>query len=604
MNRGWIACAAVLLAAGAASAAEAAPAPPALDSRLAEARLSSAPVAVWVVFRDKGRDAADLSAALARAEASLAPRARARRLRARVSPLVDARDLPVGSEYLEALRRRGLETIAVSRWLNRAAVRAPGHRLDELASLPFVERVQPVERSFRSRPEPGESPTPPSRVRGAIPRIESVTGCAGVAAPEPGRTYDALSQVGLLSLHACGYSGAGVLVCVLDDGFKGAATHEALRDRVIAPGHTRDFAEGDTLVDGPAASGHGTATYGILAGNRPGVYLGAAFGADYALARTEVTGSEQQVEMLYWVMAAEWADSLGADVISSSLGYYTFDDPSPDYTYADMNGRTTDVSRATQIAAAKGILVVNAVGNEGNGTWHYLIAPADVHGDSMIAVGAVNAFGEPAGFSSFGPSADGRIKPDLVALGVDAALVSAESPAGYGAGSGTSYSAPLVAGLVACLLEAHPEWSPVELIRALRETASMAGAPDNKRGHGIPDGRGAVSWSPVTGPAPSGVALAVRLAGPNPMLGAGVRTTVQYALTGRAPDPVEAKLVVVDALGREVRRLWSGTLCGGETLSAEWDGRDEEGRESPSGVYWVALRGGGEIASVRLVRLS
>ncbi len=576
-----------------------------LDPRLAAAQRSDEPVAVWITFRDKGeRSPGDLAEALARAEAALTPRSRSRRARAQVSPFVDAYDLPVAGEYLAALASRGITPLATSRWLNRVAVRVPGAQLDEIADWRFVERVAPVERVLRSRPERVEALREETHSRRGPARLENTTSCTGVAGPEPGRTFDALSQIGLLGIQACGYSGAGVLVCVIDDGFNGSDTHEALRDRVALSGHMRDFVDGDSVAIDPTGIGHGVGTYGILAGLEPGVYVGSAYGADFALARTEVNFSEQPVEMLYWGMAAEWADSLGADVISSSLGYFVFQNPGDSYTYAQMDGATTEVSRAARIAAAKGILVVNAVGNEGNTVWHYLIAPGDVNGDSVLAVGAINLFGERASFSSFGPSADGRIKPDLVALGQENAVVfPGLGSAGYGSSSGTSYSAPLVAGLAACILEARPDWTPVQVIRALRETASQAVSPDNRLGYGIPDGRAALAWTPESGPAPPRLGLSVRHLGANPARGPAARTRVEFGLTGQSSEPVEGLLHVVDAGGRELRRLWSGSLCGGERHSAEWDGTDRDGRGVPAGIYWISLRGSGETAATRVVRV-
>jgi subtilisin family serine protease len=420
-----------------------------------------------------------------------------------------------------------------------------------------------------------------------------------------GRTRDALDQIGLTGLHGCGYDGSGVLVCVLDDGFTFHDTHEALRDQPIGPGRRRDFVDGDTTVTNPSGAGlrHGTAVLGLIGGNRFGSYVGAAFGAEFALARTENDFVERPVEMLYWGMGAEWADSLGADIITSSVGYFQFDDPDSNYTYADMDGRTTVVSQAARIAARKGILVVNAVGNVGNQSWRFVIAPADVDGDSLIAVGAVNANGDTVSFSSAGPTADGRIKPDLVALGLnDPILLAGSDPGAYTAGAGTSFAAPLVSGLAACLMQAHPQWTPHDVILALRTTASRADHPDHKMGYGIPDAVAASRWPDIGGD-PTAGSLELRLLGPNPLRPAEGSARLELALGAGATSATEARVRVRDLLGRTTRDVWSGTLCLGQRPVVTWDGRDDGGRRVRSGLYWVSLEGGGQRRAVRLVTL-
>ena len=583
-----------------------------LDGRLVSAALSDDPekVAVWLTFVDKGEQgSADLMVRLAAAEAALTDRARARRIRAHVSPLVSYDDLPVATDYLRALDARGLTVIASSRWLNRVAVRVPGAALAGLAELPFVARIAPVARAHRSAPLPAG---------GEFEIARPPAGPSGAASPERARanlsidyglTTAMLKQMNVPAVHDSGYIGTGVLVCILDDGFNFHDKHEALRNVVIAPGMQRDFTEGDTVVTDTTSLfnlRHGTAVMGCIAGNKIGTYVGAGFGAQFALARTEVDGSEAPVEMLYWGMGAEWADSLGADLITSSLGYFTFDNSANDYTYADMNGHTTDVSRAAEIAASKGILVCNAVGNEGNSSWHYLIAPSDVYTDSLIAVGAVDKNGTIASFSSYGPSAAGCFKPDLSARGVTDTLVSTTSSGTnlYTTGDGTSFATPLLAGLAACLIQARPQWPPAQLARALRETASQGATPDNHIGWGIPNGLAVLRLNPgVASVPPPSARIGLRLLGPNPLRVGGGPLRIELAPGQNYRPGTPARVRVVDVQGREVRELYSGTPTCQCAVSVTWDGRAKDGSPARPGIYLVAAESGDARQGARVILL-
>jgi subtilisin family serine protease len=572
-----------------------------LDPRLLGPALhpSGERLAVWLTLADKGElDPRELAAMLGVAAASLAPRALARRLRAGVRPLVDYRDLPVHAGYLDALAAHGLEPLGVSRWFNQVAVRLPDDRLAELARLGFVSRILPVEHARRS---PDPKPASPGPGRSSIPATQERAGAVNY-----GMTLEQLAQLNLPAVHDSGYVGTGVLVCVLDEGFNFFDKHEALRDQPIPLERQRDFVRGVQTVQDTTDTrsfNHGTEVLGCLAGDLPGVYVGAAFGAEYALARTEIEASETRREMVYWGLGAEWADSLGADILSSSLGYSTFDIGQGDYTYSDMDGHTTLVSRAAEIAAAKGILVVNAVGNEGAHPWHYLVAPSDVNGDSVLAVAAVDRNGAPASFSSFGPSADGRIKPDVAARGVDNPLVLPSSnPSGYTTDDGTSFATPLVAGVAACLMQARPQWTPREVSCALRSTASRAANPDFRLGYGVVDALAALRWSPgAAAPGVSGLELA--LAGPNPLRRDRGPARVRVGLGAGTAAAQSVRLEVSDVGGRRIRELWTGVLTCGVPVSVSWDGRDDEGRACRGGLYFITLRAGGKRTSVRVTLL-
>jgi subtilisin family serine protease len=282
-----------------------------------------------------------------------------------------------------------------------------------------------------------------------------------------------------------------VIIAVLDAGFSNLS-HEVFAPMTILA--RRDFVNGDEDVGDGADQGegsHGTMTLSVLGGFKEGQLIGPAYAAGFILAKTENTASETPVEEDNWAAAAEWAEALGADVISTSLGYLDYDSPFTSYSFADMNGETAISTRAANLAASLGVVVVASAGNSGFDAAHNTLgAPAD--GRGVIAAGAVDARGTRAFFSSVGPTADGRIKPDVDAQGVSVKVASPTSPSLYGLADGTSFSCPLTAGVAALVVQAHPEYTPQQVADALRSTASQAGRPDNLLGYGIVNAAAAV----------------------------------------------------------------------------------------------------------------
>ncbi|RKY62038.1 MAG: hypothetical protein DRP99_06070, partial [Candidatus Latescibacterota bacterium] len=307
----------------------------------------------------------------------------------------------VPDAWVEEIAKTGARVRVRSEWLHSVSVRATREQLEEIASLPFVRGLSPVARFRRTEPMPSRPPPLPKFPPGRAPY---------------GPSFLQLDILGVPELHDMGFTGRGVRIAVLDAGFD--TSHPAVRGlKIIA---FRDFVRelaNDTLDASPTFRGndHGLAALSVLGGHEEGKLIGPAYRAEFILARTENTSWEWPLEEDAWVAAAEWTDSLGADIISSSLGYFRWDDGTG-YSPDDLDGDTPRITRAADEAARRGILVVTAAGNEAQTEWGTLICPAD--GDSVITVGAVDEDLEVAPFSSRGPTSDGRIKPDLAALGV------------------------------------------------------------------------------------------------------------------------------------------------------------------------------------------
>ncbi|MDZ7343953.1 MAG: S8 family serine peptidase [candidate division KSB1 bacterium] len=438
----------------------------------------------WIFFRNKGPQVLSKRAALVEeAKERLSPRALQRR--AKVLPpnaLVDESDFDLYQPYVSELIARGFQPVVTSRWLNAISILATPEEIAELQKLPFVESVRRVA-ALRLPPPSEPEPAPPRLVKTTARRFEY------------GGSLAQMEQIRATDLHDAGIYGTGVIVGMLDSGFRWQ-DHEAFRhlhSRIIGE---RDFVNNDGITrnqpgDPSGQDSHGTQTLSTLGGFMPGQLIGPGFGASFILAKTENIASETHAEEDFWAAAIEWMEGLGVDVTSTSLGYSTFDPGQGNYTPADMNGRTAIITRAAEIAVSKGIIVVCSAGNEGNSSWRIITAPAD--GPNVIAVGAVFSTGGITSFSSRGPTADGRIKPDVMAMGAGVRVVAPTSTSQYTFSNGTSFSCPLVAGVAAQILSAHPEVTPQQMMNALRTTASMANSPNNNYGYGIVNARAAIT---------------------------------------------------------------------------------------------------------------
>ena len=421
---------------------------------------------VWVYFADKGYPDADAErAAIEGLASTYNQRAVQRRMLRRTAPgLFDARDLPVDAGYRGAVEALGAEVRVESRWLNAVSIEADAAERDAIAALPFVAKVEPVMRGRRVEPEePGEP-------------------FGGVGTRSfYGYADEQLAQIGLPELHAQGYTGQGVIIGILDTGFyriHNAFNHPDNTLDVIAEW---DFIndDGDTSIeqgDDGGQHSHGTMILGTIRGYEPDTYVGGAYHASVILCKTEDITGETQIEEDYYVAGLEFIEANGGDVATSSLSYIDW------YTQGDLDGQTAVTTIGVNIATANGIHCCTAASNSGHDndpTTSHLGAPADAF--EVITCGAVTSEGSIVGFSSDGPTADGRVKPEVLARGADTFTVWPYDSTSYTTASGTSLSTPLVASAVACLVGARPWWTPAQMREHLFNTSSYyldQGHPD------------------------------------------------------------------------------------------------------------------------------
>lgn len=425
----------------------------------------------WVEFHDKNNS----PYCTCRPAEFLSARALERRAKAGIEVLEN--DLPVNPAYLQQLGNAGAQIHNTSRWLNAAAVMADSSTAERLKTISSVRAVRYLGPHLKYRNPPNR----PVKTRKPLSEAPSIPG-DGI--PHWGYATQQNQLLGIPLLHQIGHRGAGIWIAVMDGGFTNADTIPMF-DSVAVQGRLYpgwDFVERDAGIF--EAAQHGTAVLSVMAANLPQYFVGTAPEATYFLLKTEDTGGEFPIEEANWVAGAEWADSLGIDIINASLGYTSYNDPSLSHTYAVLDGRTAIASRGAVVAVSKGMIVCNSAGNEGDGTWRYIGVPADAPG--LVAVGAVDESGKRASFSSFGPTPDGRIKPDLVAPG-DEVVVAGNVGIALGLSSGTSLASPMLAGALAALWSAFPEKTAQEILDAAFLSADQQLRPDNARGYGLPE---------------------------------------------------------------------------------------------------------------------
>ena len=398
-------------------------------------------------------------------ETFLSAKAIERRNRQHIS--VDESDLPISEAYKQLLEAEGCRVVTTSKWMKTVAVKSNDSTIIyRLRRLPIVDSVRWVWKGVEEKWS-NESRNETIAVR-----------------EKPTKSYygNGETQLKLLNgekLHRAGYRGEGMQIAVIDAGFANVDRIEAFQSLYVAGTHNVVYPAQSVF----RADEHGTKVLSCLASDMPHVLVGTAPKASYWLIRSEVTETEFPIEEDYWAAAVEFADSVGVDIVSSSLGYYAFDDTTLNYCHDDLNGKTALISQVASYAGKKGILLFSSAGNEGNMSWHKITFPADA--SDILTVGAVMENKKNSEFSSWGFTADGRVKPDVVSLGSGCAVFDAEGILRFA--SGTSFSTPILAGLGACLWQALPSLTAAEIRNLISRDASLYKKPNAGMGYGIPD---------------------------------------------------------------------------------------------------------------------
>lgn len=382
---------------------------------------------------------------------------------------IDSTDLPVCRKYIDEIRKQGVKIVVTGKWDNFVTVSCNDTTLiDRIAALPFVLSTEKVWIS------PGAGKPSMATERDSVlnqPTIHSDS--------IYGRAITQIQMSNGDKLHEAGFKGQGMTIAVIDAGFHNVDKITAMQNiRILG---TKDFV--NQQADIFAESSHGMSVLSCIGMNRPDIMTGTAPEASFWLLRSEDEYSEHLVEQDYWSAAVEFADSVGVDVINTSLGYYSFDDKSKNYKYRDLDGRHALMSRQASHIADKGMILVCSAGNSGAGSWKKITPPGDA--DNVLTVGAIDKRAVLATFSSVGNTADHRVKPDVVAVGVGSDVIRTDG--NQGRANGTSFSSPIMCGMVTCLWQACPTLTAKEVIELVRRSGDRAGFPDNIYGYGVPD---------------------------------------------------------------------------------------------------------------------
>lgn len=627
-----------------------------------------------IYFTDKGPDASlkKTSSSYMKALKEISQHAIERREKVmNEDSLITFEDLPINATYVNQLIKLGIKIENKLKWFNAVSAYLDSEKKEFLGKLPFVKTVEPVKIL---------------KYRNDIIKDNYLPKITQSGAPDYGDSYEQLALSDVPVVHSKGITGSGVIIGVLDSGFDWKE-HDALKNINVLAEY--DFVFHDSVTanqsnDIPDQDSHGTFVFSVIGGYKDSTMIGSAYGSSYILAKTEDIRSETHVEEDNYAAALEWMEGLGVDVTSSSLGYNEFDPGTYSYTYEDMNGKTTIVTKAAELAFQRGVVTITAAGNEGNKPWHYMIAPAD--GFNTMGIGAVYRDNILAPFSSRGPTYDGRIKPDVLAMGVDVFGASRNGPDLYTYGTGTSAATPIAAGIAALLLSAYPHLTNVQVRDIFHETSDNAEFPDNNRGYGLVSAANAVSYPNlqyVNGNyilhkafidsfsvndvqlhystdnknfeesnmnAQNGYSYQIQLPSFNILQkvdfyftykdGSGTPqrnpaekyyslrygdlmvslniplASINYTLSNNYPNPFNsttsidfvangnfpAELNIYDVVGRKIRTLFRGVTRTGVNHNL-WDGKNDSGYDTASGIYIYTLVLNGNLYSKKMVYL-